>query len=56
MVSVGSDRVLAHNLHQLRVSLGQRSSLAGSEERESNLAREYRGLDREGGTFLPRTS
>lgn len=55
MVSVGSERVLAHNLHQLRVSLGQRSSLAGSEERESNLAREY-GLDREGGTFLPRTS
>ena len=55
VVSVGSERVLAHNLHQLRVSLGQRSSLAGSEERESNLAREYR-LDREGGTFLPRTS
>ena len=56
VVSVGSERVVSHSVDQLRVSLGQRSSLAGSEERESNLAREYRGLDREGGTFLPRTS
>lgn len=36
VVRVG-ERMMSHSMEQLRVSLGQRGSLAGSEEREENL-------------------